>query len=231
MAISSKTLFHFTRNFDTLTKILSGMSFWPRYCEEFGWNSRFAVPMTCFCDIPLSQIKNLISHYGCYGIGLSKDFAIERGINPVFYVTKASLSLLALLTKNGNVSQKEKVRKILTRIKPYESWNMKDNERIDIYTYYNEREWRYVPYNLPLDDLCIKLNKKLNLEDYHHITNNENCRLSFSSENINYLFVKSAEERTLLISFIDNNIKFTLPSDRDLLISKIITEEQIKNDF
>ena len=84
MAVSSNTLFHFTRDYDTLTKILKGMSFWPRYCQEFGWNSGFAVPMTCFCDIPLSQIKNHIDTYGSYGIGMSKEFAIKNEINPIF---------------------------------------------------------------------------------------------------------------------------------------------------
>jgi len=230
MVISSKALFHFTQDFETLTKILKDMSFWPRYCEEYGWKSRIAVPMTCFCDIPLSQIKNHINHYGCYGIGLSKEFAINKGVTPIFYVTKAFLKVLSLLTKNGNVSQKEKVRKIISRIKPYESWNIRNGERIKDYTYYDEREWRYVP-NIPIDKLCIILNKKQNIENYHQITNNDDCRLIFSSENISYLFVKSTDERIRLIEFIDKHINLKTSKERDLLVSKILTEEQIVYDL
>lgn len=230
MAVSSNTLFHFTRDYDTLTKILKGMSFWPRYCQEFGWNSSFAVPMTCFCDIPLSQIKNHIDTYGSYGIGMSKEFAIKNEINPIFYVTKASLSLFALLTKSGNVSRKEKVRKAIVRIKPYESWNIIRENRIENYKYYDEREWRYVPTKLSLDNLCIKIDKNTNINEFHHLTNNEDCKLKFSSEDVDYLFVKSENKRKELISFIDREMQLQ-NQERDLFISKILTESQILNDF
>ena len=48
--------------------------------------SELVVPMTCFCDIPLSQIKNHTSAYGNYAIGLSKSWGIKNQVSPVHYV-------------------------------------------------------------------------------------------------------------------------------------------------
>ena len=61
MAISSNTLFHFTPTAEYLVGILTN-EFHPRYCLEkialVEYEFELAYPMVCFCDIPLSQIKN-----------------------------------------------------------------------------------------------------------------------------------------------------------------------------
>ena len=76
MAISSKTLFQFTSKRETLEAILESKFLWPRYCTEYYWKDyRFALPMMCLCDIPLSEMINHIKNYGRFGIGLSKDWA------------------------------------------------------------------------------------------------------------------------------------------------------------
>lgn len=59
MVLSSSTLFHFTPKMEYLLSILQD-GFWPRYCVEKGWGNNyidFALPMVCFCDIPLAQIS------------------------------------------------------------------------------------------------------------------------------------------------------------------------------
>lgn len=118
MAISASSLFHFTKGgIEVLKKILVE-GFKVSYCEEihpshftnndnhnlevqmpFGINSntmfstKILIPMVCFCDIPLSQIKNHVSPpdgYGYYGIGLSKKWGISKGLNPVFYIANNS---------------------------------------------------------------------------------------------------------------------------------------------
>lgn len=94
MAISTNSIFHFTKSFQKLQGILVG-NFKVTYClEQFSLNGYLyttAIPMVTFCDIPLSQIHHHIDKYGKYGIGLTKDWAIKNGISPVLYMEDNSL--------------------------------------------------------------------------------------------------------------------------------------------
>ena len=90
MAISSTSLFHFTKSLDTLVKILE-TGLWPRYCVERDWGDKdLIVPMICTCDIPLSDIQFHQKKYGSYGIGLDKGWAKKKGFTPVLYVSDKS---------------------------------------------------------------------------------------------------------------------------------------------
>ena len=66
--LSPDSLFHFTPSLDNLLGILD-KTFYPRYCYEkfelsrhmthsIEWIKKIdaALPMVCFCDIPLSQL-------------------------------------------------------------------------------------------------------------------------------------------------------------------------------
>jgi len=63
---------------------------------------RDAIPMVCFCDIPLSQLVSHIDTYGKYGLGMSKEWGIKKGLNPVIYFNKNSLlaKRLSVLTNS-----------------------------------------------------------------------------------------------------------------------------------
>ncbi|MCK8492896.1 abortive infection system antitoxin AbiGi family protein [Spirosoma sp. RP8] len=95
--LSANTLFHFTDKLQWLINILD-KGFIPRCSTEFDeGNSIFGdnkhglnVPMVCFNDIPISQLRNHIDLYGRYGIGLEKDWGIQAGVSPVFYLNKES---------------------------------------------------------------------------------------------------------------------------------------------
>lgn len=101
--ISANTLFHFTSNLENLIGILTN-NFYPRYCLEnhtVFWTkdmakrlrySEIAIPMVCFCDIPLSNIRNHIKVYGRYAIGLSKEWGQKKRISPVMYALSNSIS-------------------------------------------------------------------------------------------------------------------------------------------
>lgn len=86
MPLSSNSLIHFTKNKSTLCGILEN-DFKIKYCLETINAKRHqyigAVPMVSFCDIPLSEVKDHIKKYGAYGIGLSKQWGIKNGLNPV----------------------------------------------------------------------------------------------------------------------------------------------------
>lgn len=89
--ISSSSLFHFTRQKETLFKIIEkGLRF--SFCREslpgvtIPVNSispidairrvikpvYFGVPMLCFCDIPLGSVAKHVEKYGCYGVAFDK---------------------------------------------------------------------------------------------------------------------------------------------------------------
>jgi hypothetical protein len=92
--ISSESIFHFTKSKKILLSILKN-EFQPHFCfERCELGNRVikgAYPMVCFCDIPLSQVKEYIGeHYGDYGIGMSKSWAEKSGLNPVLYIKKTS---------------------------------------------------------------------------------------------------------------------------------------------
>lgn len=101
--ISSETLFHFTPKPEYLFQLLQN-EFKPRYYPEIihleGMKTlNKAIPMVCFCDIPLSQIKDHIDTYGNYGIGMTKEWAIKNKLNPVLYLepsSKLSKSIISI---------------------------------------------------------------------------------------------------------------------------------------
>ncbi len=180
--ISANTVFHFTKNLSNLKNILKH-GFYPHYCVEswelyFNNKKALAVPIICFCDIPLSQIKDHIFNYGYYAIGLTKNWAIKNKVSPVLYSYKDS-DLINCLSENLTyatnlndvfikAAQKIKNNKniidtfssLLTNairtfsyMKPYEGNKWEDGKFLKkTIRFYDEREWRFVP--------IIKPNKK-----------------------------------------------------------------------
>lgn len=94
--INSSSLFHFTSSKNVLFKILrTGIRF--SYCyESFGKGKGMAIPMICFCDIPLMRSLDHRSKYGDYAIGFNKEYLMSHSggqLNPIQYVT-SPLNLL-----------------------------------------------------------------------------------------------------------------------------------------
>lgn len=86
--IHPNTLFHFTKKLTDLQSILqNGLRL--SYCfEEFRGGNGIALPMVCFCDIPLLRTPQHRERYGNYMIGLTKDFFRKDTdflLNPVMY--------------------------------------------------------------------------------------------------------------------------------------------------
>ena len=107
--LSANTLFHFTRTRETLINILK-TRFYPRLSLEENFffskmGDKIAYPMVCFCDIPLSQIKNHTNSYGKYAIGLKKEWAQKNGISPILYTHKDSFITKNLMDNFKNVSE------------------------------------------------------------------------------------------------------------------------------
>lgn len=111
------TLFHFTEKLDTLFEILDSSNFRVSFAREFiqgqHSNRNIGIPMVSFCDIRLTQLTQHTESYGHYGIGLSKAWASENGLNPVIYMSKFSsvfdnynLELRSLRAKINKLAEK-----------------------------------------------------------------------------------------------------------------------------
>ncbi|QHV99309.1 abortive infection system antitoxin AbiGi family protein [Spirosoma endbachense] len=100
--LSANALFHFTPKLEWLASILEH-GFKPRYCEEFNaelddvpnFMENASIPMTCFCDIPLSSIAKHAQYYGKdinggYGIGLKKNERLMGKLSPILYFNKST---------------------------------------------------------------------------------------------------------------------------------------------
>lgn len=252
--ISSNSLFHFTPKKKYLISILE-QNFVPRYCfEEIKLSDNLvrarlasAIPMVCFCDISLSQINNHIEMYGSYGLGMTKEWGIRKKLNPIIYVNPNSNISESVSEMAENVYQaldkhcseitrniSDEYMNLVNFLKPYDG-NIKRGKKThkDV-RFYNEREWRYVP-KIEFDSV-VKNN--LSKEEFSNptILENENqklfeYRLGFKPSDIKYIFVKSEKEIHPMMEQIRNIKSKFSRNEIDVLTSKIITTEQIKEDF
>ena len=138
--ISSTTLFNFTDKLNYLIDNLKQGFYCHNTYEKLPLkNNGYRVPMTCFCDIPLSLIKEHFDWYGRYGIGIKRIYARAQGVEPVWYVTSES-KLVRSLVKNGNLLEYEK-KYILPYLKQFmgNQYFQKEN-REKRKKYYDKRE-------------------------------------------------------------------------------------------
>ena len=90
----TSSLFHYTNQREYLVKILKN-GLLPNYCKEQylggGKDGIIGIPMICFCDIPIMRVQDFSGDYGKFAIAFSKDWALKKAINPVFYVHESGL--------------------------------------------------------------------------------------------------------------------------------------------
>ena len=93
---SANVLFKFMNKIDYLKDILNKRAILPRYYEEkidylnIESLNKIAFPMSCFCDIHLNKLVPHMINYGSYGIGLSKEWGMMQGIQPIQYINQYS---------------------------------------------------------------------------------------------------------------------------------------------
>ena len=257
MPLSTNSIIHYTKSLKNLYNILE-IGFSIKYCQEkfsFGDDVselRFAYPMVCFCDIALSEVKKHLNSYGHYGIGLKKEWAVQKGLNPVLYLEKNSSLTTSILKQarkileiEGDVDEntqtieikknwKQELLTTCSYMKNYEgSIKIKGKENPN-YRFYNEREWRYVPIARELggNQRAIMIDTySANKEKF----NNEvgKIKLEFDiSKDISYIIVKNENDIHRILNFISKKFRTKLPAtDIEILMTKILTTKQIINDF
>lgn len=221
--ISANALFHFTKTPESLASILAN-DFWPHYHSEqihlrADVNYELWIPMVSFCDIPLSQIDQHIETYGHYGLGMSKQWGIKNGLNPILYLNADSILAADLHTSFKATFETEGVEALVKAQRFIKEYRDRDK------CYYDEREWRFVP------DAKILQMAPANRSISEFNEDVRSHRLSFSPADIRYVVTKSRADVPALIEDI-----FCLKSNRTreeklLVISKIISCEDIFEDF
>jgi len=246
MAISTNSIIHYTGSFDILTLILKE-GFKIKYCAEklklgATGTSNAAHPMISFCDIPLSDSKQHFEAYGKYGIGLSKKWAVKKGVNPVLYIDKNSLLAISIYElikerrkkkSNLTLKQKREILQIKSYAKNYSGLLKRKTINNPNYKYYDEKEWRLVPNKANLNNASFSIN----LRDYEKDKEKYNskiadCRFDFTSKDISYIIVHKTSEIPKMINFLRSNYSDKCTSkELDILFSKICSTEQIIDDY
>lgn len=249
MAIGTNSVIHYTSKIETLYSILNDLGFRFKYCSEKvvtrgNKNFSFAIAMVSFCDIPLSEykkhfLKNTkksdenLGYYGDYGIGLSREWVEDNGLNPVLYIDQKSL-LSTSIRKSAELIFKDNKESIDSDLYPFYSKNVKGKlERtgqklIEGYRFYDEREWRYVPEKKEINNNPRVLDSEKYESDKQFYNNKIALpRLKFKIEDIVYIIVKEKSELEHVTSFLRD--KF--PKDYLKLMPAIITSKQIIEDF
>jgi len=243
MPISSTSLFHFTPKLSYLEDILRS-GFWPRYCIEYGWRNKyidFALPMVCFCDIPLTQIKEHTDFYGNFGIGVSAEWIRHnKDITPVQYISLGSqefklIGTLLTKLKNNTITKSEIHKLQLAKKVSGKSIRKKGkkgkNEKSLNKKFYNEREWRYVPTMDNSEQLILPVDKHSTF-DIKELSKKTECqKLELHIADIRHLIIPRESYRRKLIKSIKSIYSTEASTNIDILISKITSLKQIDEDF
>lgn len=272
----TSSVFKFTRDYKLLKKIIRD-GIIPNYCEEdlsFD-KTKFVVgiPMASFCDIPISLLDEHIERYGKYGIALSKDWAIKRGLTPVMYIANNDVieaihfhydkntKMINMCRRyigviNNALSNDVQFQKIIELagakhehllnthiigyLKKYEGvyrgkpinnyeeneWRFLVPDRVGTKWFWTRQaytKWRFPNGNKDTD----KPSPSKELKKY---------TLKYDLKDISYILIKDEEYKARLITFIKKLKKIggnpvENEAQKDDLISRIITLDQVKNDF
>jgi len=239
MAISTDSIIHYTNDLEHLKGIIRE-GFKIKYCVEHLYvgekESIKAHPMISFCDIPLSESNRHFGLYGCYGIGMSKNWAKQMGINPVLYIEKESYigaSIAESFNSNAEGIVKELIVQTKCFTKNYSGPLKRGAINTDNYIFYDEREWRLIPRK---NDIGNK-SRSLDIVEYKKNKTKHNeylskYRFKFDTNDISYIIVKETSEIPEIIEFLRNTFyKEIIGSELDILLSKVCSTEQIIRDY
>lgn len=245
MAVSTNSIIHYTDSLETLECILKE-GFKIKYCVErliLGSGvSNAAHPMISFCDIPLSNSKQHYDAYGRYGVGLTKVWAVQNGINPVLYIDHNSLfaeSLLGLIEErrkketNLTAKQKNQILKIKAYAKNYSGHLNRKGVDNKNYKFYDEREWRLVPKSSQMNNASFSVDAvKYNKDKNSYNEKMVDSRITFTSIDISYIIVDKTSEIPKIVNFLRTEYSEKCTAkELDILFSKICSTEQIIADY
>lgn len=163
--ISTATINHFT-NLKSLCSILKSKYFEPRYCLEninhINWGKllglepdvvgdlpQMAYPMVCFTDLPRDKWSIHKQKYGNCVITMAEEWKIRSMLVPVIYLVRDNFVSNNLLPRCLRLAilycqehQDDGAKNFINMLLPYFKLYADGNNR-----YYDEREWRYFPWD------------------------------------------------------------------------------------
>jgi hypothetical protein len=244
MGLSSNSIMHFTDSSDNLKGILRE-GFKVKYClenvETPNGALHYSIPMVSFCDIPLSEMKDHISKYGGYGIGLKREWAQLNGLNPVLYIDNKSTLGAGFHTSFYSVFGSKKISQlteiddnfvnVIRYMKNYEGSLIRGEINNVSYRFADEKEWRYVPSRELAKQILVK-GAVLTPEKKLLLNNNiSDLRLRFQPQDIKYIIINDESEIGEIIDCLRKTYGDSSLTEIERLFSRITTTEQIITDF
>ena len=197
--------------------------------------------------------------YGKFSIAFHKSFGIKKGIQPIHYLNEKSINVeeltntmnLLLNPDIDGINRDSETNYILTNfifeyiriIKPYygemKRRDKDNNIQVVKKNFQDEHEWRYIPKLKP-NELPLMLidDEDILVEEVKNIYTNSvplttKGVLNFDVEDVRYIFVDTVQNRDKLIKFIKKKRKGKRLSsqDKDILISKIMVYDELKEDW
>ena len=235
--IYSNSFFHYTNEEKKLVGILRD-GFIASYAkEEFkdlsGKLQYLYIPMVSFCDVPLAHIENA-TVYGKFAVGMNRAWGRRRNLSPVAYypynkenhLYKYIANILGQL-KKGDINGSEAC-KFLGYAKPFYKWKSKKGKRENNYI---DREWR----KISLSDWIDSDDKMSSYFETHNGKMYQNLKFTFSVNDVSFVIVPDDNTKSNVINNIQSlqTIGGNKCNNQDSLniISKIVTIDQIKNNF
>lgn len=207
MGLSSNILWHQT-NEQGFYEILKSKKLRYSYCleriiPEFKFKP-IAFPMISVSDYPLSEIGNNQWAYGNYCIGFKQIWGVKAGFSPVTYCSLGSRSLQVLnillddSLKNDIQSRFGAVMYLFAHMKFVQAPLVTKHKKFKNYRFYDEREWRVVPYITETDN--SKLWPFYDEEGYKVFKKENNgtslldIGVDFQYDDIHYIIVEKEED-------------------------------------
>ncbi len=251
--VQADTLFTFTNQLDWIIDPLQRKMLSPRYCIEnikylkISSLKEIAIPMRCFCDINMHRLGDHLNWYGYYGLAFSKEWGMEKGIQPVRYINPESrlrkdfttaFNATLIETKKKCASHKKLQNYILHDMmycKPYSGrFKNRRTGKSQPKCYTDECEWRFIPdVTVAGYDSVIYDSNILHPSNINTISDSMDgvaeISLTFDYTDIKYIIVETMDDLNRITSVI---LKFdTTEEIKHSLISKILVWENSKGDF
>lgn len=233
----ASSLFHFTKFQPTLIQIISSGKLRASYnledVSDFYPKEKYAaIPMVCFCDIPLKFISEHPMVYGKYGIGLKKNWGQRNGINPILYRTDSAINKYlqeiinatkTIPASNTGTFSKTVINDNVIRLTNF-SKKYQQNKTIN----YLDREWRYVPKTAEIPFIQSHSKKEISSINSKYFNNSPDY-LSFELTDIKHIIVPTKTEVIKLIASIQ---KLKMTNEEKLHLCQLIIDlKSIKKDF